>query len=212
MPENRRKLVRLEEYNYSDPGYYFVTICTENREEFFGEIRNEKMCISAVGNVVYECWNEIPKHFPNVSIDVFVVMPDHVHGIVMIEDEFFINEKLMAKKLNKDKDIVVRNPNVGAADLPPLRIRRANMILPRVIHGFKSSVTRIINKQFPNTSFAWQRSYYDRIIRNDREYAVIAEYIENNPKNWEPDREDKKLMNEFFRKFEEDPRMHFARY
>jgi putative transposase len=163
-----RKLNRLSGYDYSTPGVYFITICIRNFDGQFGEIKNGIMELNEIGKIAAQCWEDIPNHFPNASIDAFVIMPNHVHGIIAI---------------------VV--PLVGNADLRSLRKRRqmddrTKMSIPKIIHGYKSSVTRIINRQY-NKDFAWQKSFHDRIIRDDDELNRIREYIANNPANWAAD-------------------------
>jgi putative transposase len=167
----RRKLNRLDGYNYSQQGMYFITICTKNREYIFGEIVNEKMILNDIGKITERYWLEIPNHFPHVSLDEFIVMPNHVHGIIEIKN----------------------NLDVGNAHVRSKNINRSKMLISKAIHGFKSSVTRRIFKNqermyaFP-TKFAWQKSFYDRIIRNEIELNKIREYIFKNPINWEQDR------------------------
>ncbi len=157
---------RLPEYDYNSNGYYFVTICTKNRIPWFGHIEDEHMVLFEKGKIVQECWDEIPTHFPNIQLDEFIVMPDHVHGIIIIDTDPFIP--------------------VGAADLRHLQQGdRTKMLIPKVIQGWKSTVSRRIN----NPSFAWQRSYYDHIIRNETALYNIRVYIQNNPLQWQLDQE-----------------------
>jgi putative transposase len=168
-----RKINRLKNFDYSQNGIYFVTICTKNREELFGKIVNSEMILNEIGKIVHACYLEIPNHFKNVYLDKFSIMPNHIHGILEI-----INN-----------DLGVGNAHVRSYD-----IDRTKMLLSKAIHGFKSSVTRNIlypGKEriyaFP-TKFAWQRSFYDRVIRNETELNKIREYIFKNPANWERDR------------------------
>jgi putative transposase len=167
----RRKLNRLDGYNYSQQGMYFITVCTKNREHIFGEIVNKKIILNDIGKITERYWLEIPNHFPHASLDKFIVMPNHVHGIIEIKN----------------------NVDVGNAHVRSENINRSKMLTSKAIHGFKSSVTRRIFKNqermyaFP-TKFAWQKSFYDRIIRNEIELNKIREYIFKNPINWEKDR------------------------
>lgn len=177
-PQGReRKQIRLRGYDYSQDGYYFVTICTKNMVNRFGEIRNGVMGLNKIGCMVAKYWQEIPDHFSNVILGEWVVMPNHVHGIVVIEGD----------------DNVVGDAGgcgglVGDADLRPLRLNdRTKMLLPKIIHGFKSSISRRIRKIYPNTSFGWQRFYYDHVIRNEKSLNRIQEYIRYNPLKWEFD-------------------------
>jgi len=167
MEPHERKPLRLKGYDYSSERAYFVTICTKNRTDYFGGIREGIMGLNEMGLVAHECWQDIPKHFENAVVDEFVVMPDHVHGIVFTA--------------------------VGDRHACPLRQRQPrpnHQKIPVIIGSFKSSVTRIINeKNFKTVGdanlhppFAWQRSYHDRIIRNEDELNRIHRYIRENPK------------------------------
>jgi REP element-mobilizing transposase RayT len=159
---------RLNNYNYSNNGYYFITIITKNRINYFGKIKKGKIVLNKFGEIVNRCWKEIPKHFNNIILDEFIIMPNHVHGILIINHQI--------------------SPDVADADLRPLhqgKFDRSKMYLSKTIHGFKSSVTRTINNNFKNSGFGWQWSFHDRIIRNERELNIKQRYIENNPINWE---------------------------
>ena len=123
MNNRTRKRNRLQTYDYSRAGYYFVTICTHNRVNHFGEIDNDQMKLSNIGQIATDCWQDIPEHFENTALDEFVVMPNHIHGIIIL---------------------------VGDADLRPLNQQttdRSGMCLSKIIHGFKSSVSRIIKRR-----------------------------------------------------------------
>ncbi|MBP9758993.1 hypothetical protein KBD45_04825 [Candidatus Dojkabacteria bacterium] len=175
-----RKLNRKPQYDYSQNGYYFVTICTKNRIHWFGEIQNNKMNLNKFGEYTKQCWQNIPNHFPNINIDEYVIMPDHVHGILIIDDAIGDD--------NHDDD------DVGDNNYCPLRPTRHDEQTPwqtkwsrsisSSIRGFKIGVTKYF-RQNDNNVFEWQRSFYDRIIRNEFEYQKIKKYIFNNPINWE---------------------------
>ena len=165
MNNRTRKSNRLQTYDYSHAGYYFVTICTHNRVNYFGEIDRDQMELSNIGQIAKDCWQHIPEHFENTALDEFVVMPNHIHGIIIL---------------------------VGDADLRPLQqqtAERSDMYLSKIIHGFKSSVSRIIKRRWKDHIFAWQRSFYDHVIRSDESLDDIRTYIKNNPMNWESDKE-----------------------
>ena len=165
MNNRTRKRNRLQTYDYSRAGYYFVTICAHNRVNHFGEIDNDQMKLSGIGQIASDCWQDIPEHFENTALDEFVVMPNHIHGIIIL---------------------------VGDADLRPLQqqtAERSDMYLSKIIHGFKSSVSRIIKRRWNDHIFAWQRSFYDHVIRTDESLDDIRTYINNNPLNWASDEE-----------------------
>ena len=151
-------------------GAYFVTICTKDREHYFGEIKNDEkgnhvMNLSQIGKIADECWLAIPQHFPHVQIPLWVVMPDHIHGIVIIDD--FVEAQNFAPP-HDDK---------------PNKFGPQSKNLASVIRGFKIGVTSFARKN--NIQFAWQSRYYDRIIRDSAEMNRIAEYIENNVAEWD---------------------------
>ncbi len=180
-----RKNTRMKQWDYSSDGLYFVTICVKHRAHVLGTVRKGKMILNEWGKTAHECWQEIPIHFPGVDIDQFVVMPNHVHGIVVLRDDHVVGDEYI---YNSQK----MNFNVGDADLRPLQTSQINtdrtkMKLSKIIHGFKSSVTREINKFPSNNYFQWQRSFHDHIIRNERALVNIQNYIFFNPDNWRDD-------------------------
>ena len=156
----RRKSIRLKEYDYSQAGTYFVTICTQDRECLFGQIVDENMILNENGKIVLSCWNDLPNHYSHVRLDAFQIMPNHVHGIIFI---------------------------VGAGFKPaPTPTKRHG--LPEIVRAFKTFSARRINesRRTPGESI-WQRNYYNRIIRNEDELNRIREYIIDNPLKWDLD-------------------------
>ncbi|HRY82448.1 MAG TPA: transposase [Candidatus Moranbacteria bacterium] len=142
-----------------------MTICTKDREELFGEIKNGEMVLNELGKIVFKNLKNIPYYFENINLDKFIVMPNHVHLILEI-----------------NKNIV------GAIHELPLQKRR-NMLIPKIIGKFKMLSAKEINILANNSGNPlWQRNYYDHIIRNEIELNKIREYILENPKNWERDR------------------------
>lgn len=187
---------RAQWWDYGWNGAYFVTICTKNRECFFGEIRDGVMHLSQIGEIANHCWLEIPQHFPFVKLDKHVVMPNHVHGIVIID------------KPNDGRDIMDNGRNVETQNFASLRRPsnqpQSNPISPTttpktpknqfgpqsknlasIIRGFKTGVT--INAREILADFAWQSRFHDHIIRDDQGFQRIADYIVNNPANWNDD-------------------------
>lgn len=142
------------------------------------------MELNEFGQIAYNFWWEIPVHFPDATIDGFVIMPDHIHGIIEIPAG---NAAVVRNAISIVGNVI--RPVVGNADLRSLRRRpenndRTKMMIPKIIHGYKSSVTRTIHRQY-QINFQWQKSYHDRIIRNQDELNRIREYIQNNPRKWE---------------------------
>jgi REP element-mobilizing transposase RayT len=161
----KRKPNRLRDYDYSRDGYYFITICTGDRKEFFGDIREAKIDLNRYGEIVDQCWRDLPKHYPNCSLDSFVIMPNHVHGIIVID-----------------------NGNVVGNGLKPFPTHR----LSEMIRGFKTFSSRKINEEIKiSNKFRWQKSFYDHIIRNDKSLENLRQYIMYNPLKWELDIENR---------------------
>ena len=169
---------RLKNYDYSQNGAYFVTICAKNREHWFGKIvisqLQYEMRLSEIGNNAQKYWLKIPNHFSFVKLGEFVVMPNHIHGIVIID---------------KNDNYIVETPNV---ETPKLGVSTGNDKkywksgnLGVIINQYKRVCT--IQSRQINPNFAWQSRFYDRIIRNEKEYGRISEYIFYNPQNWEKD-------------------------
>ena len=168
MNNRNRKPNRLQNYDYSETGYYLVTICTQNKVNYFGEVEKARIQLNDIGQIATDCWQGIPEHFHDTALDEFIVMPNHIHGIIIF---------------------------VGNADLrskPPYCPRgqtdRSKMYLSKIIHGFKSSVTRMVRKRWRNHRFGWQKSFYDHVIRNDKDLHRVRAYIQNNPLNWQLDK------------------------
>ena len=173
MNNRDRKPNRLQNYEYSQTGYYLVTICTQDRVNYFGEIEKGRMRLNDIGQIVTDCWRAIPDHLHNTALDEFVVMPNHIHGIIVIKDN------------NPLRD---NGDGVGNNDRCSLRNARNMELLPKIISQYKSSVTRMVRKRWNNHSFGWQKSFYDHVIRNDEDLYRIRAYIQNNPLNWELDK------------------------
>lgn len=157
---------RLLNWDYGQKGIYFITICTKNREHFFGEIRNGKMHLSEIGEIAQKEWVKTIEIRPdmNLTLGEFVVMPNHFHGVLMIGDNIYNS------KYNGGNKFKPQSKN-----------------LPSIMRGFKSSVT-MQARIMKNKQFNWQSSYHDHIIRNIESYENITKYIVNNPIKWNDDR------------------------
>jgi putative transposase len=167
---HQRKSVRLKDYNYSEAGAYFVTLCTSGRQCIFGSIVEGMRQLSPLGSSVQDCWNDLHQHFPDIDFEIFVVMPNHFHGIVVVT-----------------KDLV------GAIHELPLhenKLARRRMLLPKIIGRFKMTSAKRINEVRGTPSVpVWQRNYYEHVIRDEKSFGRIHEYIQTNPLRWEMDRE-----------------------
>ena len=161
---------RLQGRDYGATGYYFVTVCTKDHKHYFGQITDDYPSATSavetdnypslrktkIGEMAEKFWTEIPHHFPFVILDRFVIMPNHIHGILLFS-----------------KDLASWQPNAFG---------RQSQNLGSVIRGFKSSIKHYANEN--NMDFAWQERFYDRIIRDDDELDKVRNYILNNPQNW----------------------------
>ncbi|MBD2692812.1 transposase [Anabaena catenula] len=201
--ENKTKLfyrrsLRLRGYNYSQAGAYFITICTNKRKCLFGNIFQNEVHLNELGNIVLNVWDSLPNKYSNIELDEFVIMPNHLHGIIIITDVEAIHELPLQESIN-----------VGKIQELSLRERR-NMLLPKVIGYFKMNSAKIINQKISSSGTSlWQRNYYEHIIRNESELDRIREYIVNNPIKWtldydnpdsKPDKEELQFWRDFGRK------------
>jgi REP element-mobilizing transposase RayT len=167
------------------PGHYFVTICTHNKMNIFGEIIGGKMVLTQNGCFIEQCWLDIPKHYPNVKLDAFVVMPNHAHGILIIGCNNDGRRGGVTPPLHKTF-------NESNVDRRGQHIRQPT--LGQIIGYFKYQSTKQINAlRGTPTNPVWQRNYYEHIIRNETALDKIRKYIINNPANWETDRNNRKL-------------------
>lgn len=162
-----KKQYRYKNYDYTQNGFYFVTICTKDKKMFFGEIENGKIKLSDVGLIAEKFWLEIPSHFLFVKLHKFVIMPDHMHGIVEIDNGRNAPRRDPTEKCN-------------FAGIHPL----VKNSLSSIINHFKGNVKRYCNKNNFGY-FIWQSRFHDRIIRNEKELEGASQYIINNPSKWE---------------------------
>jgi putative transposase len=176
----RIQSARLQGYDYSSDGGYFVTICTKNREHYFGEIVDEKMKLSKIGEIVADEWLKTKQIRKNVQLGEWVVMPNHIHGIVIIDNDATVETHC-------------NNPLETHCNVSPQyknKFGPQSHNLSAIIRGFKGTTTKKIHiAGFQN--FTWQSRFHDRIIRNDNEFNRISNYIINNPKNWGMDKNNK---------------------
>ncbi|KKP60240.1 MAG: hypothetical protein UR54_C0016G0005 [Candidatus Roizmanbacteria bacterium GW2011_GWA2_34_18] len=168
---------RLLNWDYSSNGYYFITICTKERKHFFGEIINNVMRLLKIGEIAQKYWLEIPKHFSFIELDEFVVMPNHIHGIVAIKNVFDIKCRDVINHVSTDN--VKKNIY---SKITPMNKHS----LGKIIRWFKGRTTFEIRKT--ESKFSWQSRFYDNIIRNEKSFCYIRKYIKENPMNWEEDR------------------------
>jgi REP element-mobilizing transposase RayT len=166
MEWRQRKLNRLPGYDYSSRGWYFVTICTKNKGEVLGKVENGVVFLNDLGKVAVKFWKNIVNVFKNVELDEYVVMPDHVHGII---------------KVGAGQCMVGAGQcMVGAGQCPA----RTYGKLSKIINGYKNVATKEIRKDLGKKNFEWKRSFYDEIIRDEIALKNIRKYIKDNPVNF----------------------------
>jgi REP element-mobilizing transposase RayT len=187
---------RLQNWDYSWNGYYFVTICTKDRENFFGKIEKEKMSLNHIGEMVEKFWLEIPKHFENVSLDEFVIMPNHIHGIIIIDNLVSTgNANPVETQQHNHVETQQCCVSTGNTKKSNTFYKLKPKSLPVIIRSYKSICTKTINHVQNEIFFAWQPRFYDHVIRNENSLNRIREYIIHNPLKWDLDKNNKAVIN-----------------
>ena len=166
-----RKTIRLTGHDYSQAGYYFITICTSDRRFLFGTVKNGEMFLSKTGVIVKTNIEDISNHFSKISVDKFVVMPNHLHLILVV----------LSDTVCCDADAMYGVPT--SADSACNLTDKSKQLVPRAIQQFKASASR--QTRIPNI---WQKKYHDHIIRDEDDYLNIWRYIDENPVIWEEDK------------------------
>ena len=179
---HHRRSIRLKDYDYSQSGAYFVTICTKDKECYFGEIADGAIELSQAGKIANDCFLNVPKHNDNAETDTFIVMPNHIHAIIiMMNNCRGVACNALLENAETKRGVIYNAPTNNYYS----KITPHKYSLSIVIRSYKSAVTRLCGQQ--NIPFQWQRNYYERIIRNESELSKIREYIISNPLNWEQD-------------------------
>lgn len=168
--------IRLAGYDYSSAGWYFITVCTKNREQVLNTIVDGEIFGTEHTEIILQCWFELTKYY-HCILDEFIIMPDHIHGIVHIPHVERIHEFSL-----QHRNEFYLQPN---ANIKQYRTLRRQMMLPKIIGRFKMRTAKLIN-QARNTpgEKLWQPNYYERIIRSERELHATRQYVRNNPVNW----------------------------
>ena len=164
---------RLQNWDYSWNASYFITICTKKRKHFFGEINNSEMVLSDIGKFADQFWNKIPDHFPYIILDAFVVMPDHIHGIIIIDNPN--NWNVRTQNANQNTEVKQTKGEERFQN-------QGKNTISSIIGSYKSVVSK--NSRRIQIDFGWQPRFYDHIIRDKKSFIRIQNYIKNNPKNW----------------------------
>jgi REP element-mobilizing transposase RayT len=181
----RVESARLQGYDYATPGAYFVTICTKHRQYFFGNIENNQVQYAEAGAIAANIWKRIPEQFPYVELDEYIIMPNHVHGIIWLLPP---NGTDAINPISADEHRAILPPSgrdainrVSTADAH--ESRSAGMPLSQIIRWFKGRSTFEIRKSGLG-NFAWQPRFYDHIIRNENSLSQIRIYVRQNPQDW----------------------------
>ncbi|MCD6561161.1 MAG: hypothetical protein J7L16_05320 [Deltaproteobacteria bacterium] len=189
---HHRRSIRLKGYDYSQSGLYFITICTQNRSKLLGDIENRRggfhirpvLILNNAGIMVHRIWNGIPNDFRNIQLHEFVIMPNHVHGIIEITTVGA--DSISALSISAD--------SMSAKDTGAEIDSAPTPAIPKIVQSFKRHTTIEYIKMVqlnivpPFEKRIWQRNYYEHIIRNEKSYYQIAEYIRNNPLKWQEDK------------------------
>ncbi|MCK5760390.1 MAG: transposase [Candidatus Delongbacteria bacterium] len=192
-----RRSIRLKEFDYSQIGYYYITICTLDRYQLFGRIVNNKMVLNKFGLIAQKEWKNTSVIRQNVELDEFIIMPDHIHGIIIINRRGVMpyalkndlnNENIDYNNIDHENDM----RTYGNTPLPFMEnvqkntpLRSPIQTIGSIIRGYKSAVTIKVNqiRKTPKIKI-WQRNYFERIIRNQKALEKIRYYIRNNPENY----------------------------
>lgn len=194
---HHRRSIRLQGYDYSQNGAYFITLCTQDRKPIFGKIVGGEMQLSPFGIIVRDEWLKTAEMRKNIEMDEFVIMPNHIHGIIVIDDRGWVR-----LEMNGTADL----DGTGTLDLSTGTVHRAptapaiekfgkptSNTIPTIIRGYKAAVTKQINTIQINAGIynkperIWQKNYYEHVIRNEVSLNKIREYIMSNPLNWKED-------------------------
>ncbi len=184
---------RASWWDYGWNGAYFITICTANRSHYFGEIENRKIKMSSIGILADVLWHEIKNHAKNIELGAFVVMPNHIHGILILDKPEILTNPIIANVETRHAFSLQQPTTISNQTPAQQRFRnQGENTVSSIIGSYKSAVTKHCNRLGLTDSdgvvFGWQPRFHDHIIRNNEEYQRINDYIESNPENWEKDK------------------------
>jgi len=193
---HHRRSIRLQGYDYSSEGLYFITICCHNKVCLFGHVMNGEMVLNEYGQVAFNEWMKTPEIRPNVELGEFIVMPNHIHGIIRITRRGESHSP-DSRGVSNTPDCELHSPNIESntpdfmgESVSPQRespLRGPSQTIGAIVRGYKSAVTKKLNELGVGRK-VWQRDYYEHIIRNEQSYYNISKYIINNPSKWWDDK------------------------
>lgn len=186
---HHRHSIRLQGYDYSQTGAYFVTICTHGRKCLFGDVADGKMVLNEFGRIAKQYWEEIPERFNNIELDEYIIMPNHIHGIIIVGATLAVAQNNPVAQCRGNPR---GYPRYRAGIKPEKRAGASPApTIGNIIGAYKSIVANKCLNIFKHNNQCmgklWQRNYYEHIIRNEMELNKIREYIIYNPLNWETD-------------------------
>lgn len=181
-----RRSIRLPDFDYATPGAYFVTICAHERACLFGDVVGGVVRLNDYGEMVRQTWDALPHHFANVKLDQFVIMPNHVHGIVVLTDHHGVGATHASPVIVASEH--GRATHARATHASPLQRGPKTQSIGAIVGSFKSAATKRINTLRATPGHpVWQRNYYERVIRDDGDLAALRDYVAGNPARWADD-------------------------
>ena len=186
----RRRSVRLKDFDYTNARRYFITICVDDYRQLFGKVHGDAIALNRLGHVVENCWLALPDHFPNVTLGPYIVMPNHLHGILILQRPTSLGTAAdncsNAKVVHRAQHAVPLQDNMLPHDQ---RLREFGELaagsVPTIIRSFKSAATRTVRRLLRKPNFTlWQRGFFEHVIRCEDDYEKTACYIRTNPVRW----------------------------
>ncbi|MGL4598734.1 MAG: transposase [Bacteroidia bacterium] len=181
---HHRRSIRLKGYDYGQAGLYFITICCYNRQHIFGNVLNGKMILNEYGKIAHDAWLKTPEIRPNIELGEFIIMPNHIHGIIKITHKL---ESDASKGESNSPDTHPPNTPSNTTSNPTPQLQSPSNNIGAIVRGYKSSVTKQLNLMHIGYA-VWHRNYYENIIRDEQSYQNISNYIINNPTKWQEDK------------------------
>lgn len=196
MPYRRKNSLRLSTWDYRWAGAYFITICTQNREHYFGSVKKGKMILSPIGVIADIFWHEMKFHFPYLALGEFVVMPNHMHGIIIIppDDSTGLNIQVITQKsleirpseiVRKENNTLLKEIDEEGKNIIMSAISPKAGSISTMVRSYKSAVSKHAHRL--GFEFAWQAKFHSNIIKDEKAYQNITNYIANNPLRWDSD-------------------------
>ena len=194
----RVESARLKHWNYANNGMYFITICTDDKIRNFGNIIDENVMLNKLGKFATQCWEDIPNHFPFVELNGYIIMPNHIHGIIGIDNDNVETRHALSQTKGNQYNINTETGHALSLQQHPRFRNQGKNSISAIVGSFKSAVTKYANKN--NIPFKWQTRFYNRVIRactpkyvsarrrDENELFNIQRYVIENPLKWKLDK------------------------